>query len=312
MKTIYSLLLITFVLSSCAKLPVDTAILNNAVHREADSVTFAVIGDFGTDDPQEADVAAIVKSWKPDFIVTTGDNNYPVGAASTIHNNIGKHYCDFIYNPDAPEAFRCKGKAAAEGINRFFPIPGNHDCYSIPELQPYLDYFTLPGDERNYDFSWGPVHFFTINTGKFGKVKCCDSPEAKWLTEASAGSKKPFRFLFCHHPPYSTSNHGHNADMQWPYKNFGIQAVFSGHDHVYQRILDRNEQNFPYIVCGNSGKAKLYDCGKNPLPADRFDVLCDDKNYGALKVKVTPQKAVIEYYTIAQPNAPSDVYIIYP
>ena len=29
----------------------------------------------------------------------------------------------------------------------------------IPQRPPYLDYFTLPGNERYYDFTWGPVHF---------------------------------------------------------------------------------------------------------------------------------------------------------
>ena len=49
----------------------------------------AVIGDFGTDSPDEARVAAMVKSWTPDYVLTTGDNNYPNGAASTIDVNVG-------------------------------------------------------------------------------------------------------------------------------------------------------------------------------------------------------------------------------
>src|SRR5437773_740043 len=63
---------------------------------------FAVIGDFGADSTPENDVATLVKSWAPDYVVTVGDNNYPDGAASTIVANIGKYYGDFIYNPDAP------------------------------------------------------------------------------------------------------------------------------------------------------------------------------------------------------------------
>src|SRR5690606_107620 len=38
---------------------------------------FAVIGDYGEDGPEEAAVAALVRSFGPDFVVTAGDNNYP-------------------------------------------------------------------------------------------------------------------------------------------------------------------------------------------------------------------------------------------
>jgi TPP-dependent pyruvate/acetoin dehydrogenase alpha subunit len=52
-------------------------------------VRFAVIGDYGTGSKAEAEVASMVAGWKPDFIITAGDNNYPLGAASTIDVHIG-------------------------------------------------------------------------------------------------------------------------------------------------------------------------------------------------------------------------------
>ena len=58
---------------------------------------FAVIGDFGLAGQPEAEVAALVKSWEPEFIITTGDNNYPDGAVETIDENIGQYYHAFIY-----------------------------------------------------------------------------------------------------------------------------------------------------------------------------------------------------------------------
>ena len=50
---------------------------------------FAIIGDYGEDGPDEAAVAAMVAGWNPDWVVTTGDNNYPSGSALTIDPNIG-------------------------------------------------------------------------------------------------------------------------------------------------------------------------------------------------------------------------------
>src|SRR3972149_6817631 len=61
------------------------------------SAHFAVIGDYGVDNTNEAGVAALVKSWSPDFIITTGDNNYLYGESSTIDRNIGKYYHEYIY-----------------------------------------------------------------------------------------------------------------------------------------------------------------------------------------------------------------------
>jgi tartrate-resistant acid phosphatase type 5 len=60
-------------------------------------VRFAAIGDYGLAGNNELAVANLVKSWNPDFIVTLGDNNYPLGADSTIDQNIGQYYHDYIY-----------------------------------------------------------------------------------------------------------------------------------------------------------------------------------------------------------------------
>ena len=45
------------------------------VPSEGQDVTrFAVIGDFGSGNQDEQDVADLVESWDVDFIITTGDN----------------------------------------------------------------------------------------------------------------------------------------------------------------------------------------------------------------------------------------------
>lgn len=295
--------------ASCAKLPVDASLNKYSVNVIQDTVMFAVVGDYGDNSAQEDSVARMIKSWNPEFIITTGDNNYPLGSSSTIQNNIGKHYCDYIYNPDAPESLRCNGKATQEKVNRFFPCPGNHDNYSVPAIQPYLDFFTLPGDERNYDFTWGPVHFFSINTGKSALIGQ-DSEEAKWLQKAAKESNLPFKFVYFHHPPYSTGNHGSATAMRWPFQDCGVNAVFNGHEHFYLRVNDNTTTNAPvYIVSGNGGNDHLYNCDANSLDTNRFSLKCDNQHWGALKVKVTATKAIIEYYTINS-TIPWDTYVI--
>ncbi|HEV2706288.1 MAG TPA: hypothetical protein VGV59_10215, partial [Pyrinomonadaceae bacterium] len=110
------------------------------------TITFAVIGDFGSGNANEQEVATLVKSWNPDFIITVGDNNYPDGEAATMDANVGKFYHEYMHPYSG--SF---GAGASE--NRFWPSVGNRDyenTVGLP-LQPYLNYFTLPGNERYYD-----------------------------------------------------------------------------------------------------------------------------------------------------------------
>ena len=120
------------------------------------SVRFAVIGDYGLAGEHLDAVAKLVKNWQPDIILTVGDNNYPEGEAATIDENIGAYFHEFIFPYTG-----VYGEGAQE--NRFFPALGNHDWNTLG-AQPYLDYFPLPGNERYYDFVWGPVHFFAIDS----------------------------------------------------------------------------------------------------------------------------------------------------
>src|SRR5207253_9328778 len=50
--------------------------LENRVTPAAGSVRFAIVGDYGTGTQTEQDVANLVHGWNPDFVATTGDNNY--------------------------------------------------------------------------------------------------------------------------------------------------------------------------------------------------------------------------------------------
>ncbi|MBK8553812.1 MAG: metallophosphoesterase [Ignavibacteria bacterium] len=117
---------------------------------------FAVIGDYGKSGPAELSVSNLVRSWEPDFVITLGDNNYDYGEASTIDINIGQYYSEFIYPYSGIYG-------TGDTVNKFFPSMGNHDWYTADAL-PYLNYFSLPGNERYYDFVKGNVHFFCINS----------------------------------------------------------------------------------------------------------------------------------------------------
>lgn len=245
------------------------------------SVKFAVIGDYGEDNSAEADVAALIQGWQPDFIITVGDNNYPSGAANTIDANVGKYYHDYIYPYSGTYG------PGAE-VNRFFPTLGNHDWYSR-DAQPYLDYFTLPGNERYYDFVSGPVHFFALDSDENepdGVTK--SSAQAAWLQQGLSASVSAWNIVYFHHPPYSSGDHGSTIWLRWPFTAWGTDAVFSGHDHTYERLL---VDDIPYFVDGAGGDG-LYNFD-DPLPESQFRY---NANYGAMLVTSSGTEILFAFY----------------
>ncbi len=217
---------------------------------------FAIIGDYGLSGPNEAAVAALVASLKPDFVVTTGDNNYPLGGADTIDENIGRYFHGFI----SPYRGNFGGGGGAT-VNRFFPCLGNHDWNAL-HAQPYLDYFTLPNNERYYDVVLGAVHLFALDSDPNEPDGTeVDSAQARWFQTRLNASHSVWKVVYFHHPPYSSGPHGSSWGMRWPFREWGATIVYSGHDHTYERL---SVAGFPYIVNGVGGNA-LYELGE-PLP----------------------------------------------
>ena len=277
---------------------------------QTNQIRFAVVGDYGDAGQPEQDVANLINSWQPDFVITTGDNNYPAGAATTIDVNIGQYYHQYIY----PYA---GAYGAGASYNRFFPALGNHDWgdgYPNPTgLQPYLDYFTLPGNERYYEFVWGPVHFFAVDSDpNEPDGMTSTSPQASWLRARLAASNARWKLVYFHHPPYSSGPHGSDVDMQWPFRAWGASAVLSGHDHTYERL---DVGGLPYFVNGLGGRS-LYVFGQ-PLPESQVRYSDD---FGAMLVTANAQTltfqfinrsgALIDTYTLNSPPVTSGQVLI--
>lgn len=247
------------------------------------SIRFAVVGDYGADTPEEGMVAALVKSWKVDFVVTTGDNNYPSGEASTIDQNIGKYYGDFIGN------YRGRFGPGAGQVNRFWPSPGNHDW--VNGIMPYVEYFTLPGNERYYDVDVGLVHLYAVDSDpREPDGVTADSVQGKWLRERLRASKSCYDVVFFHHPPYSSSRHGSSPSMRWPFREWGAEVVLTGHDHTYERFI---VDGIPYFVSGLGGAAR-YPFPTPPLPETQFRY---NDQPGAMLVEATPKSITYDFIT---------------
>ena len=106
-----------------------------------------------------------------------------------------------------------------------------------PPLAPYLDYFTLPGNERYYDVVIGPVHLFARRqrSPRAGRQHGRARRRRAGCETALAASSSCFDVVYFHHPAYSSGSHGSYLTMRWPFESWGADVVFAGHDHVYER-----------------------------------------------------------------------------
>ena len=248
------------------------------------TLRFAVIGDYGTAGDDLAAVANLIESWGVDLIITIGDNNYPLGEASTIDENIGQYFHDYIY------PYQGEYGPGAE-LNRFFPSLGNHD-WSWVNAQPYLDYFTLPGNERYYDFEWEFIHFFVLDSdwnepNGIGRT----STQAEWLKSVLAESTAAWKVVYFHHAPYSSGYHGPTVHMQWPFTEWGADVVISGHDHHYERLI---VDEIPSFINGLGGGAR-YSIGE-VYPGSQVSYM---NMHGAMLVDATPTRIIFQFINVA-------------
>lgn len=267
----------------------------NIPNNAQSNTRFAVIGDFGKAGTAEDDVANLINSWNVDFIITLGDNNYPDGEASTIDENIGQYYHQYIY-----PYIGSYGNGADE--NRFFPSLGNHDWHTSPP-QPYYDYFELPNNERYYDFVKGDVHFFVIDSDTDEPDGVSEnSVQGQWLQNTMSSSVATWRIVYFHHAPYSSSSrHGSQEYMQWPFKAWGATVVMAGHDHTYERLI---VDDLLYFVNGLGGKGRY--SFSDPIPGSQVRY---NDDYGAMLVEAYQDSITFKFYSRA--NELIDNYTVY-
>ena len=246
------------------------------------TLRIAVIGDFGAGGKPEEDVANLVKSWDPDYILTTGDNNYPDGAWETIDWNIGNFYHEYIFPYKGSY-----GEGARE--NRFFPTLGNHDYYT-DDAAPYLDYFTLPGNERYYEVLLGPVHVFALNSD-FNEPDGVgrSSKQAEWLRDALSRSTAPWKLVVYHATAYSSGYQGSSDWMRWPFQEWGATASLAGHDHNYERL---EINGFPYFTNGLGGGA-IYSF-QDPIPGSQVRYNAD---HGGMLILAEQSRITFQFIT---------------
>jgi hypothetical protein len=255
---------------------------------------FASIGDYGNGYSDEGDVAGLIGSWNPDFVISLGDNRY---GSKSFDQTVGRFYCNVL--ADAGSGSYCSGGNSP--INAFFPSMGNHDYTDGNGLNEYLNYFTLPGagitgsgtsgSERYYDFIMGPVHFFVVDSEGALNSNSDRTAQRNWLQAQLAASGSPWQIVYFHHAPYSSAMHGSTSGMQWPFAAWGADAVLSGHDHSYERI---SADGIVYFVNGLGGVSR-YEFN-SPVQGSQVRYNSD---YGAMRIDASDTAMTFEFINVS-------------
>jgi predicted phosphodiesterase len=151
--------------------------------------------------------------------------------------------------------------AELRAMSEFFPALGNHEKQS----QLYFDNFVLPNNEQWYSIDRLNTHFIILNSCVQTDTM---SEQYQWLKAdlAAIPDSTIFTVAVFHHPPYSTGPHTEDEKglrQTWVplFEQYGVDVVFNGHDHDYERSYCGG---IYYIVAGGGG-APLYDqTGQHP------------------------------------------------
>ena len=222
------------------KLPLDSG-----------SVRFAVIGDSGTGEKEQYTVAEKMEAYRQqvkfDSVIMLGDNIY------------GSHH-----PKDFERKFEQPYKALLDAGVKFYASLGNHDD---PNDERLYKPFNM-GGERYYTFRKGDVEFFVLDSNYM------DPNQLAWLQKALQDSKSKWKICYFHHPLYSDGKvHGPDLDLRTRlvplFRQYEVNAVFSGHEHAYERIKPR--EGVYYFILGNSGKLVTHDFSASDQMEKAYD-----------------------------------------
>jgi hypothetical protein len=218
-----------------------------------DSLKFGVLGDFGTGDRsqyQMADQMAKTHSSFPfEIVILTGDN---------------------IYGSERPQdmerKFAIPYKALLDRKVKFYASLGNHDGREQVQYPPFnmngKEYYSFKAPKQD-------VKFIALET-TYPKPE-----QMQWVEEELKNSGEDWKIMFFHHPLYSSGErHGSDLTLRKTLEplfiKYNVSVVFTGHDHFYERVKPQN--GIPYFVIGAGGKLRAGNLDdRSPITARGFD-----------------------------------------
>lgn len=234
------------VIAAALQLQAQPIILKHA----ADSVKFAVLGDFGRGNREQYEIgeqmATAHATFPFDLVLALGDNMYGSQRPE-----------DFVVKFERPYA-----ALLAAGV-RFQAALGNHDK---PENREYLPY-NMSG-QRYYTFTRSHVRFVVLDTN------IMEPRQLAWFEATLAAAIEPWKVVYFHHPLYSNGGrHGSNVELRVEIEpllvKHGVRVVFAGHEHIYERL--KAQKGVTHFVVGSGGSLRKGDARPSPTSAAAFD-----------------------------------------
>jgi hypothetical protein len=143
---------------------------------------------------------------------------------------------------------------------KFYAALGNHDVRSGNWASAIQYPLFNMGGRRYYTFvrGEGRAQFFALDSTTLSEGER-DAAQLHWLRQELAASSAPWKIAYFHHPIYSSGKtHGSDlklrAALEPVLTEGGVDVVFSGHDHFYERIAP--QQGIHYFVTGAAGKLR--------------------------------------------------------
>lgn len=221
-----------------------------ALPNRPDSLKFMAMGDNGTGDKPQYEVAQqmvkVHERFPFDLAIMLGDNMYG-----------GQSPSDYVKKFEQPYA-----ALLAAGVT-FQASIGNHDRPEQVNYKPY----NMNG-QRYYTYTRKNVRFFALDSNLM------DPKQVAWLEAALKSAREDWKICYFHHPLYSNAaRHGSSVDLRVLleplFVKYGVNAVFSGHDHVYERI--KPQKGIAYFVSGAAGQLRGGDMSPTAETAASFD-----------------------------------------
>jgi hypothetical protein len=221
-----------------------------ALPNAAGSVKFAVIGDSGSGDPSQYQVAAQMALFHAKFafghVIMLGDNTYNGGNPQAMVTKFSQPY-----------------RLLLEAGVKFYAALGNHD----DPLERAYPPFNM-GNQRYYTYVVKNVRFFVLDSDQL------DPKQLAWITDQLKTAREDWKICYFHHPLYSDGGtHGSSVDLRVVleplFVTYGVNVVFSGHDHIYERLTP--QKGIAYFVEGASGQLRKGDTRRSASTAKAFD-----------------------------------------
>ncbi len=217
----------------------------------SDSVRFAVIGDMGTGEQPQYDTAQQMlkarQTFPFDLVIMLGDNIYD-----------GNKPGDF------DRKFAVPYKPLVDAGVKFYASLGNHDDTNERFYKP----FNMNG-ESYYTYKKGNVRFFVLNSNYM------DPKQVAWLeTQLRDAGNGDWKICYFHHPLYTSAKfHGPSLDLRQSLEplfiKYGVDVVFSGHEHVYERV--HPQHGIYYFTEGASGSLRSGNLARSANTDKGFD-----------------------------------------